>query len=167
MMSAIVIYRSIAESAHNLIGSYEAGYSRVYRYTVADVVATQEATEEALLMVAPEITEEGTEATTEATDESGMNGAAVPEATEQSGGCQHGEDDPRLARTLKSVRMHFALERSVSLYEALSAHVLDASTGTYVSWVASSSFLLSAAALLFAFVPGEVYQELAGCHTQQ
>ena len=55
--------------------------------------------------VTPEITEEGTEATTEATDESGRNGAAVPEATEQSGGCQNGEDDPRLARTLKSVRM--------------------------------------------------------------
>ncbi|EGZ07121.1 hypothetical protein PHYSODRAFT_341279 [Phytophthora sojae] len=43
--------RSIAESAHNLIGSYEAGYSRVYRYIVADAEATQEAAEEALLMV--------------------------------------------------------------------------------------------------------------------
>ncbi|KAG6592774.1 uncharacterized protein IUM83_16169 [Phytophthora cinnamomi] len=94
----------------------------------------------------------------------------------------------------RRLRQHFASERSVSLYEALTAHALDAATGgaLFLGGVSAaqaaqkllrvgsaSGFLLpqalgaaavgasSVAALHFASVPREVYQELAARSREQ
>ncbi|OWZ10215.1 hypothetical protein PHMEG_00016968 [Phytophthora megakarya] len=98
------------------------------------------------------------------------------------------KDSTWVDETVRRLREQFASDRSVSVYEALSAHVLDAATGgaLFLGGVSTaqvvqkllrigsaSSFLLpqalgaaavassSVLALHFASIPREIYQELA------
>ncbi|CAH0485622.1 unnamed protein product [Peronospora farinosa] len=98
------------------------------------------------------------------------------------------KEDSWFNNAVQRLRHHFSSDRSVSVYEALTAHVLDAATGgalflTGVSAAqvaqnllrigSASGFLLpqafgaaavassSVLALHFAFIPREIYQELA------
>ncbi|RMX62535.1 hypothetical protein DD238_008182 [Peronospora effusa] len=98
------------------------------------------------------------------------------------------KEDSWFNNAVQRLRHHFSSDRSVSVYEALTAHVLDAATGgaLFLSGVSAaqvaqnllrigsaSGFLLpqafgaaavassSVLALHFAFIPREIYQELA------